>query len=268
MRIFFGDFYACNTKFVCAGSFQGDRNSHDAGLEPFRATRLIVAEELKKNMTLELALLKMISGGPDVMVEGRKFSLGDRFKFVWRANLVLIFNEGDCPKYDNEDEVFVDRLVFAPMRSKFVAVMPTEPEEHTFLMDAELSKKFPVWRSALLDILLEHVDPHAFDRLPEGMRDWGRDVTTKANPLADWMFKNVLVTGNKDDSLLMGDLMERFQNDEHQRRFMTETEFRRLAKTFIRQVALSFKEKDNVKESGVWRGRAGVAKGVCMRPVK
>jgi hypothetical protein len=43
---------------VCKGSFERDRDSHDAGLEPFRGKRLVVAEELKNSMTLDAAPVK------------------------------------------------------------------------------------------------------------------------------------------------------------------------------------------------------------------
>ena len=85
MHSFFGGYSASNTKFVCAGSFQRDRDSHDAGLEPFRTTRLLVAEELKHNMSLDVALLKQLAGGADVRIEGRRFGSGERFKFFWQA---------------------------------------------------------------------------------------------------------------------------------------------------------------------------------------
>jgi hypothetical protein len=265
MRSFFGAFSTANTKFVCAGSFQGDRNSHDAGLEPFRSTRLIIAEELKNNMTLDTALLKMLSGGTGVVVEGRKFGQGDRFKYVWQANIVLIFNEGDCPQFDSGDSAFMQRLLVAPMRSKFVAEMPAEPEEHTFLMDGDVSDRFPLWRSALLDLLLDHFDPKAnFEKPPDGMQQWGHAVTTEANPLADWMQQHVKVTGDKQDYVLLSDIVTRYKADVQLARQMSVTEFKRNAKAFIGSVALSLKAIDNIKKATGWSSAPNVAKGVIL----
>jgi hypothetical protein len=70
--------------------------------------------------------------------------------------MILVFKEEDCPKYDISGDVF-NRLVFAPMRSKFVFEMPLQPVDHTFLWDIHISYRFPLWRSALLDLLLDHV---------------------------------------------------------------------------------------------------------------
>jgi hypothetical protein len=262
MRGFFGGFYACNTKFVCSGSIQADRNSHDAGLEPFKATRLVAAEELKNNMTLDVGFLKLVAGGADVKVEGRKFGQGDRFKFTWQANIVLVFNEGDCPKFDSGDSAFIQRLVVAPMRSKFVVAMPQEPEEHTFLMDPDVNVKFPLWRSALLDIFLDHFDPKALNNPPVGMLQWGQGVATDANPIADWMQQRVSVTGNKDDYLLLSDLVGHYNMDDQLKRQMTAAEFKRLAKGYLGTVALSFKDAPSRVPNGPTV--RGVAKGVKM----
>jgi phage/plasmid-associated DNA primase len=264
MHTFFGGFAASSTNFVCSGSFQKDRNAHDAGMEPFRTTRLLVAEELKHSMTLDVALLKQLSGGADVRVEGRRFGSGERFKFVWQANIVLVFNEGDCPQFDG-DSALVQRLLVAPMRSKFVSEMPAEPEEHTYLMDKDITSKFPLWCSALLDLLLERFDPDALDKPPAGMLQWGQGVAVDANPLADWMSLLVTVTGKKEDYLLLGDLVERYNADEQLRRKMPAVEFKRYAKAYLTSVSLSFKSQPvSLKVDGVWEKKCNVARGIAL----
>ncbi|MEW5315249.1 MAG: hypothetical protein WDW38_006693 [Sanguina aurantia] len=55
---FFGPLSKSSTKFVCRGSFDKDRDSHDGGLECFKGKRLLVAEELKHTMTPDEAMLK------------------------------------------------------------------------------------------------------------------------------------------------------------------------------------------------------------------
>jgi hypothetical protein len=56
---FFGRYKEKSTNFVCTGSFAGDKDSHDAGLEAMRGMRLIIADELKRTMTL----VKSLTGG-------------------------------------------------------------------------------------------------------------------------------------------------------------------------------------------------------------
>jgi hypothetical protein len=160
----------------------------------------------------------------------------------------------------------MQRLLVAPMRSKFVPEPPTGPdaEEHTFRMDPELSSKFPLWRSALLDVLMERFNPRALERPPPGMRQWGQGVATDANPLADWMEERVQVTGNKEDFVLLADLVAVYKADEQLRRRMPPVDFKRLAKAYLGTVALSFKEAaENIKLSdGTWTSKRNVARGV------
>jgi phage/plasmid-associated DNA primase len=113
---FFGSYSERNTKFVCKGSFDKDRDSHDAGLSIMRGKRLIVADKLKESMTLDDALLRRLAGGI-CKVKGRLHGSSDQFEFQWQAGFVLIFNEGDCPKFDSANTAFMNRMIVAPMTS-------------------------------------------------------------------------------------------------------------------------------------------------------
>lgn len=213
MGMFFGEYAESSkgTKFVCKGSFERDRDSHDAGLEPFRGKRLVVAEELKSCMTLDVGMLKRVAGGADVMVGGRSFGAKETFRFLWQAGIVLIFNEGDCPTYDMSDSAFHGRLLFAPMRSKFVKDACTnDAEPWTYEVDATMSSRFPGWLSALADVLVEHYGVvGCFDTPPLSMHEWRKDVTADANPIAQWCEENFEVTGNMSDSVALGELGHR-----------------------------------------------------------
>jgi phage/plasmid-associated DNA primase len=200
------------TKFVCKGSFDRDRDSHDAGLEPFRGKRLVVAEELKSSMTLDVALMKRVAGGAGVQVGGRSFGSKESFQFLWQAAFVLIFNEGDCPMYDHGDTAFLERLLFAPMRAKFVkgAAAGDGGQPWTFEVDTGVSGKFPGWLSALADVLIDHFGiAGCFENTPASMNEWRKDVTTDANPVAQWCEQNFEVTGNMGDMVALGDLGRR-----------------------------------------------------------
>lgn len=82
--------------------------------------------------------------------------------------------------------------------------------------------------------------------------------------VAEWMQRHVRVTGNKEDFLLLGDLVKRYYADEQLCRKMCAAKFKILAKAFMGAVALSFKEKDNVYVNKQRVNRGHVAKGVCF----
>jgi phage/plasmid-associated DNA primase len=215
LMVLFGGFFGGytetgkGTKFVCKGSFDRDRDSHDAGTEGFRGKRLVLAEELKANMTLDDALLKRVAGGAGVLVGGRGFGTKQTFEFVWQAGIVLIFNENCCPVYDQGDMAFKDRLLFVPMRSKFVNAAEVDAcqEPWTFPLDDKLYKQFKGWYSALADVLLEHFDDATtlLNSPPSSAKAWKDDITTENSTTAKWCEENLEVTGCKTDFVLLGD---------------------------------------------------------------
>ena len=89
----FGDYLKSSAKFFCKGHFDKDKDSHDAGLEPLKGKRVLLADELKKSMKLDDALVKNLAGGHYV-VEGRKIGIFDQFKFVWQAGIIMVFQRG------------------------------------------------------------------------------------------------------------------------------------------------------------------------------
>lgn len=243
-RSFFGDEYAdVNTKFVCRGSFERDRDSHDAGTEPFQGKRLVVAEELKRHMKLDDAMLKRLTGGSEIYVSGRRCGNGSRYRFTWQAGFVLIFNEGDCPQFDAGDAAFMERMIVAPMRSKFVANAADYDEPWTYEVDYDVKGKFPLWHSALADILVEHIgSPSVFQNLPEDMREWKVGVTSEANPLAAWIDANVIITGDDNDFIQFTREISRLCSS-----VVPMNDVTRLVKAYLAARGVAFKERFNNK---------------------
>jgi phage/plasmid-associated DNA primase len=252
-RSTFGECYtAVDTKFVCRGSFDRDRDSHDAGTEPFQGKRLVVAEELKNTMKLDDAMLKRLTGGAHTVVTGRRCGSSARYSFTWQAGFVLIFNEGDCPQFDAGDTAFMERMLVAPMRSKFVAPRSRgesrgesrdHQQEHeelwTFEANYDIKDEFPKWRSALLTILLEHyTSPSVFSVLPPDMREWRTGLSADSNPLASWLDENVLQTNDCRDTIQLS--REVKQACAHLTPYRT---FNRYAKAYFVERSLDYRDK-------------------------
>ncbi|PNG99401.1 hypothetical protein TSOC_014823, partial [Tetrabaena socialis] len=223
--LFFASFAETNTKFVCKGAFDRDRDSHDAGMEPMKGKRLIVAEELKHDMTLDDALLKRLTGGDGVTISGRQCGSGSRFEFTWQAGVVMLFNEGDCPKFDAGDTAFMGRMLVAPMRAKFIDPLQSEVSDghaYQFPMVANIQDKFPSWLPALADIFTDHFAPlELFNSVPPAMKEWRQEITQEANPLREWLEREVTITGRREDIMLVADLKRMYGVPE--RRFVEYT---------------------------------------------
>jgi phage/plasmid-associated DNA primase len=265
MCSFFGAYAKTSTKFVCRGAFERDRDSHGAGTEPYRGKRLVVAEELKHTMTLDVAMIKKLTGGASARVEDRRIGVGEWFKFTWQAGFLLIFNEGDCPAFDAGDAAFLERMIVAPMRAKFVSSVPDEAEAaHTFALDPNISAKFADWMPAMMDVLLERFAAGVAPVVPPSMRTWRSDISSDNNPVATWVDNVIEVTGNREDYVLMADLKAAFTSTSGIRipkQKVSET----LKAYFNGLQGVAVKDGDAIKVDGVWKSVRGVVRGVVRR---
>lgn len=254
LLVFFGKLAMRNTPFVCKGSFDKDKSSHDAALGPTRGKRLLVADELKHTMTLDVAMFKDKAGGC-TQVSGRAFGSAQQYDYTWQAGFLLIFNENDCPKIDVADQAFIGRMIVAPMRSKFVDAVGEEP--YTYLLDSDLDKKFDTWRSSLADVLMQpqHQQLILLRNVPATMSEWRQGVTQGANPLADWLDKKFQFTGDKLDYILLA-TVEEWKASYPASLEVKSSEFRKLAKAHL------------IGKGGVFEGQAtikGVHVNSCFR---
>eukprot|EP00798_Chlamydomonas_sp_ICE-L_P002527 gene2527-biopygen3551 len=216
---FFDEYGSSNgTKFLTKGAFARSRDDHDAGLKPMKGVRLLVAEEMKPGIPLDEGLIKRIAGGEGVRVCGRSCGTGNSFEFMWQAEVVMIFNEGDCPKFDGGDNAFVKRMVVVPMRSNFV--IHADPEsKNEFERRDDLADAMPNWMSALAQLLIDHFcrpgRSTIFDNLPVLMTEWKSGIADNANPMAEWLEEVVEVTGASSDAVWIGDLKVRWKESHY-----------------------------------------------------
>jgi hypothetical protein len=236
MRTFFGTYSKCSSKFVCKGSFDEGKNSHGSAAEKCRGKRLVISEELSRHMKLDGAMLKKLTGGASARVEDRKFNKGDDYEFVWQAGFVLVFNERCCPKFDTDDEALIERMIVIPFRSKFVVrgvdygevedeedddQDDEEVEAYTYRMDHDMTDKFPLWMSALCDVLLEaygNVDLLTGARVAPSILQWKAKVVQdveapvdRREPVSEWAQGVIEVTGDPSDFLLLANLKAMYQ---------------------------------------------------------
>ena len=254
MMMFFGEYAKSSTKFVCRASYEGGRDSHGAGTEPFKGKRLLVADELKHTMTIDEAMLKKYTGGTNIMVEDRKLGQSQWFKFTWQAGIVLIFNEGDMPRMDVADEAFVGRMVVAPMRSKFVDGQGSlDDEEYTFRMNKDIDTTFKLWLPALAELLIDAFDTSALDedKIPAAMREWRQGITSENNVVAEWLDQSLEVTGDLDDIVLVAGLFKEFKAiSMGASGFIKSAEFCRLCKVHMGSYkGVTFKDYDSISRN-------------------
>lgn len=191
----FGSYAITGTKYVCQSTLTADRNSHDAGLQNLKGKRLLTADELKKNMTLDCGWVKAVTGG-EYMIDGRIIYSSAMFSFILQAGLVLILNEGEYPKFDASDQAFMARMVVCAMRSKFVErIEDTYLQENTFHVNKGINEDFPNWRSAVLDLLRRYRDPE-YNTVPASMHEWKEEICDTNNEYSAWLDEHASSTAN------------------------------------------------------------------------
>ena len=103
------------------------------------------------------------------------------------------------------------RIVVAPFCNKFVRdPSHVDPATYTFLEDPTIEDKLPLWRSAILDMLVERFDRRREVILspPASTVDWRRKLEVNDNPLAEWLETRVVVIGNPADIVSQSELLE------------------------------------------------------------
>ncbi len=250
LRVFFGDYLKSSTKFICKASFDKDKDSHDGGLEPLKGKRVMLADELKKNMKLDEGLIKNLAGGKYV-VEGRRFGKVDQFKFTWQAGIIMVFNEGDCPKFDSTDKAFMERMLVCPMRSKFINCANDNVETNTYIIDPQIDENFVNWRSSLLDYLKDYcnIDGLCKFDIPKSMCEWKEDIISGNNELADWIFENVEVTNQIEDVVSLNDLKDKYKNN-YGLRGVSDRDFMAIAKALFTSKGFEIRDRHRTRIGG------------------
>jgi hypothetical protein len=260
VQCFFDMLCKSSTKFVTKGSHDKDKDSHDAGFEPFVpvGARACVAEELKHIMKLDVGLLKSLSGGTGTRVEGRKCGSSETFRFTWQAGIIMVFIEGDCPQFDVGDAAWVGRMLVAPIHSRFEAGELSD-ESFTFPMDSNLTSHFPLWRNALLDILVEHYKTGdiAAEDVPRDMLEWRSEIVDSGNGLGEWLASVVSKTEEASDFIVLRELKSAYVMLDSHQKSVPAKDFNRVAHAWFVSQGFTFRAVSTVNgkpERGVVRG--------------
>ena len=177
------------------------------------------------------------------------------------------FNEGDCPKFDAGDAAFMSRMLVVPMRSKFVPTLMPHDDANTYLMDVSVTERFGGWMSALADILVEHAQQSGAAEAAvlsglaggEDMQDWKASITGEANPYAEWIENNVVITGQKEDFVLMARMAVAAGAPGRV--------FARFAKAYfggMRAQEVVVADRGMIKVDGAWQSVRGIVRGVVL----
>ena len=183
--------------------------AHDSNMRVLAGARAIVKDEFSDSDKLDTALLRDLVSGTSQERAGRVCGQDAFFSFRWQGKLLFSFNAGSQPDMGNVPELY-RRIVVAPFRSKFVREQAqVDPDSYTFLEDPSIEDKLPLWRSAILAMLVERFDNRREVILnpPPSTVEWRRRLEVNDNPLAEWLESHVVVTGDPADIVSQAELL-------------------------------------------------------------
>jgi hypothetical protein len=83
--------------------------------------------------------------------------------------------------------------------------------------------------------------------------------------LSQWLKRRIVVTRNITDYLLLRDVVSAIEEDVTiPQRLKNTVDIKRLAKAYMYEVAVTYKEQDKIKLDGVWVCRRNIARGVAL----
>ena len=222
---------------------------------------------MSNSHTLDVGFVKTLTSGDGAEMEGRGFDSGASFQFVWEAGLIVTFNQGCMPKLGtlkDDPEAFWKRVIVCPMRARFEDEVPDDAEEYTYKKDTEVVSNFKDWRSAFLDLLIEHWDPKLINSERVGSAEWRVSLATENNPMTEWLQDHIRVTKDKKHVIKRDDVVDKFLR-EAQDNTLPVGKVKELVMNYLRVVSLKYKEEGGkVKVSGRFVTTRHLATGVAL----
>lgn len=248
LRKFFGDYTKTNNNYFLKSNFGKDKDSHDGGTASLKGKRLLICDELKKSHRLDEGTVKNITGGANQEIQGRKMGKEDVFKFTIQCGVIIIFNEGDCPKFDATDAAFMQRLIIVPYRSKFTN--ENNPETYTFKCDCMISEKFELWRSSLLKLFIQYAKKECISniKIPDSMNEWKTEILNENNVLKDWLWGTI--HEDKDAFVSLNDLRDLYKNQHPGEKGFNNKDLERMINSLFNNIGVYIKERHRFYNDG------------------
>ena len=246
LEMFFGHLTRVMKTFLLKATNQKGIDEHNAGMAAMQYKRLLLCDEMSSDQTIDTGLIKELTSGTRATRQGRMFGSGDIFEFPWEAGIILSFNEGCLPKTGtgtDDPQSFWKRAIVIPMVSRFEDEVPEDAEPHTYKADKNIGDQFPVWRSAFLDILIEHWDPDVVNSSTAGDKSWVADLACQHNPLKEWLDTHIKVTKNKKDKILRNDVVEKYLESGDCDPSLKKRDIEKFVESYLKAVSVKYEKR-------------------------
>ncbi|KNC96069.1 uncharacterized protein SPPG_08461 [Spizellomyces punctatus DAOM BR117] len=172
-----------------------NQNGHNAAMFAHEGDRLAIYDEMDEKKTIDTKEMKRRNGGATRGKGCRPSS--KEFEFVdFMTKMIMIFNNGNQPKYDTSDNPFLERMLVLPFRAKFLSPAEYEKSEYQykFLANPHIDERFSVWRPYILKWMIEGHKKYmekGFNDIPAECRKWKEDVTKDVDNIEEWINEHI-----------------------------------------------------------------------------
>lgn len=176
-----------------------DINAHDAGKLSYEFKRFVYFDEMTSKRSLDNATVKDYTSGDSHPTVRAMFGTTPR-SMTWTAKLVMIFNQGECPKLRAEDDALMARLVVVQHRAKFCkddstyAQYTARGEQYVHMAGSEETISAALTPARALAWMLQGLERYrreGFRHLPESFGTWRQELMLEHDDVAAWSAEHV-----------------------------------------------------------------------------
>lgn len=171
-----------------------------------KGARMAYVEEPEEKQTLNMGLMKMMSGGDPIVC---RQLYGHTFEYIPQFVITLLCN--DLPRVPPHDDGSWRRLTVIEHKARFVD-NPTKPNEHK--KDMQLSSKIKTWRHVYASMLVSYYWTYKEEGLnpPEEVTTFTNQFRKECDSYDEFVSDILVESDDKDASILLTSLYTSFKS--------------------------------------------------------
>ena len=204
-----GDSYVkCNAKLLYPETLNSSSGANE-DLMSIKNALIVAFSEPDANKTLNMALLKELSGGDTIT--GRKLYKGkERYKAKGLINIacnhICSMNASDA-----SSKATFNRIRCIPFESEFTTDEALVNEQNNvYLADESISKYFDEWKYAFMNIVLSYHDKEV--KTPDKVLEHTRNYQKREDALTRFFTEHVVKVDDQDKYITQNDLYATFKD--------------------------------------------------------
>lgn len=175
-------------------------------------------EELDSEKRLKNDVIKKVNGGNTNLV-ARICGVKKTVRIKWITKMILLFNEGNMPKFDYTDKALIDRMIVVKHRSRFcpnkIDFEENSHREYTYMADTDMEEKLIMWRPYLMKWCLDGLNKYyltRFENIPESCNILKKSIVSGQDIVKEYIDNYLIYTGDNKDYVVRIPMYNKFKD--------------------------------------------------------